>query len=472
MGRLTDWLGLSGAGNEVALRNSEGMDEYRFGFQNWVDIMSGFDQYTPLVNTTMGTIETEELSRGSGGAVVNNSPVFALTLARMQVFSQIRFQWTTFEKGQPSKLFGSPELALLERPWAGGVTGDLLARMELDVTKAGNAYIRRTSSTRLNRLRPECVTIVMGSTEDVDHPSQAADVEVAGYVYHPNGNRNDFDRAIYLTPQELAHYAPIPDPDHHFLGMSWIRPAMGDVMADDASAIHKRKFFQNAATPNLAIVFNEKMTIDDVRQFKELFEEEHKGVLNAYKTLFLGGGADTKTVGKDFKELDFAVTQGKGESRLASCAGVPPSWVGFSEGLQGSALNAGNFASARRRFGDGTMAHLWGNAASSLEPILRKPPGSNVALWYDTTGIPFLREDSKDAAAIQMQEAGVIANLIREGFEAKSVTDAVQAHDWDLLVHTGRVSVQLQDPNAPAPAPVVPADTNPPDPAADPAAGA
>lgn len=471
--RLAGWVAPSkGSSTDI---------EKRFGFQDWVDVMSYGNNTYPLLNTTMQATNEEELSRNATDAYYSNGPVFALTLARLQVFSQARFQWTGFDKGRPSNLFGTPSLSILEHPWPGGTTSDLLARMEVDVTLAGNNYTRRLrrgvgapgfdpttgarigKEDRLVRLRPDWVTIVMGSQEEVDYPNQAADVELVGYVYHPGGKRQTDRKPVFLTPEEVAHYAPIPDPNHHFLGMSWITPVMADVSGDDAATIHKRKFFLNAATPNLAVIFDATMKIDDVRQFKELFEEEHRGVANAYKTLFLGGGADAKTVGKDFKELDFAVTQGKGESRLASAAGVPPSWVGFSEGLQGSALNAGNFATARRRMSDGTMAHLWANAAASLESIVDKrdkngkplPPETN--LWYDTHGIPFLREDAKDAAAIQAQEATAIVELVREGFEPESIKAAIQAYDWDLLVHTGMVSVQLQPPGTQKALPAAPA---------------
>src|SRR5690606_11676835 len=165
------------------------------------------------------------------GIVKSNGPIFALTLARMQVFSQARFQWARYERGEETDLFGSPELAVLERPWPGGTTADLLARMELDVTAAGNAYIRRIRrvqrgrvvSDRLVRLRPDWVTIVLGSTEDADHPAEAADVELLGYAYTPRGT-GVTERTVLLTPDEVAHYAPLPDPDGVFLGMSWVTP--------------------------------------------------------------------------------------------------------------------------------------------------------------------------------------------------------------------------------------------------------
>lgn len=409
---------------------------------SWEDYQSYFSfgglNY-PFIQTSMGSIDREKVAQTTQAAYRANGPVFALVLARLQVFSQVRFGWTRFKGSQPTDLFGTPELGVLENPWPGGTTADLLARMEVDVSHAGNSYIRRTKADRLNRMRPEWVTIILGSQENEDDPSQASDVEVAGYMYDPpNGEAQMF------FPDEVAHYAPIPDPWFHFLGMSWITPVIREMQGDSLSTEHKARFFENAATPNLVIRFDPSQTRKQVQDFKELLEEDHAGALNAYKTLYLGGGADATVVGANFQQMDFAATQGKGESRLASAAGVPPSWVGFSEGLQGSALNAGNFNSARRRFSDGTMVHLWTNACASLQSIVRPPQGAS--LWYDPR-IPFMREDAGDLAKIQEQEASTITALVREGFTPESAVMAVTNNDWSLLKHTGLTSVQLLPPS-------------------------
>ena len=56
---------------------------------------------------------------------------------------------------------------------ANGVTADLLARMEMDVSTAGNAYVRRMPN-RLHLLPPEYVHILLGSQEDAEHPWEGA----------------------------------------------------------------------------------------------------------------------------------------------------------------------------------------------------------------------------------------------------------------------------------------------------------
>lgn len=381
---------------------------------------------------------TEQPVMSAAAAYKTNGPIFSLVLARMQVFAQARFAFTRFEGGKPGDLFGTDALSILERPWRGGTTADLLARMELDVSLYGSAFVRRLPN-RLHMLKPLWCTVIIGSNEDAEHPGEAGDAEIAGLIYKPPNARG-----VVLLPEQFAMYAPIPDPDNNFLGMAWPSTVLRDIQSDDLSVIHKRKFFENAATPNLAITFDATQTIEQVREFKELMESQHKGAFNAYKTLYLGGGADPTPLGKDFREMDFATTQGKGESRLASAAGVPPSWVGFSEGLQGSALNAGNFTAARRRFADGTLTHLWSNAAASLETLVKPPNGAH--LWYDLRGIPFMREDADIAAQIQSTQGQTMRALVESGWEPESVKAAIIAQDWKKLKHSGVYSVQLQPP--------------------------
>lgn len=418
----------------------------RFGLDELADWLTFGGNSYPIVQTTMSQVDRESVGTTTVGAYKGSSPVFALVLARMQAFSQVRFQWTRFVGSQPSDLFGSPELTILERPAPGWTTSDLLARMEVHVSGAGNAYVCRPRRDRLSLLRPDRVTIVMGSQTDAENPTEAPDVEVLGYLYETTRGK----QSVFFA-HEVAHYAPYPDPDAVFLGMSWISPALREYEADGLAVEHKARFYSNAATPNMAIKFDASITLEQVKLFKALLESEHKGTWNAWKTLYLGGGADPVPIGSSFKDMDYAIVQGRAESRLAACAGVPPSWVGFSEGLQGSALNAGNFTAGRRRFADGTMNHLWTNAATSLEKIVGPPhdkqgrliEGAN--LWFDGR-VPFTRDDASDRANIQAQQAQTIATLVREGYKPETVVKAVTNNDWSLLKHSDWYSVQLQPP--------------------------
>lgn len=166
------------------------------------------------------------------------------------------------------------------------------------------------------------------------------------------------------------------------------------------------------------------------------------GGVVTHNTMHIGGGADVTIVGRDFQQIDFKVVQGHGETRLAAAAGVPPIIAGFSEGL--SSATYSNYGQARRRFADGTMSTLWGNAAGSLQRLATPPPGAR--LWWDGRDHPFLREDSKDAAEIAQTQATTMRTLIDAGFKADSVKRAIAAGDMSLLEHSGLYSVQLWAP--------------------------
>lgn len=428
------------------LRRKPRLPERRGTVQDWVDAVIAAQEFGAL-RTTLSTLPDEEtISTTLAATAKSNGPVFALMQARMMVFSEARFAWRRRQDGRPAGLFDTPELRVLHRPWAGGTTGDLLSRMDMDATIAGQAYVRRIRSLtsrvdRLVMLRPDWVTVILGSNEDADHPNEAADVQIIGYIFAPDHDRS---KAVALLPEECAHYAPIPDPGARFLGMSWLTPVFREIAADNGATIHKDRIFRNAATVNLGVKFDNTMTRQQAEEWIELFESEHRGAVNAFKTVYLGGGADLTPIGMSFKDADFAQLQGKAESRLAAAAGVPPSWVGFSEGLQGSALNAGNFTAARRRFADGTIRPLWRNAAASLEAIMRVP--GNAELWYDDRDIPFVREDGKDDAEIKQTESVALRALLDAGFDPDAAVEYMRTGDMAHLLgkHSGRFSIQLQ----------------------------
>lgn len=378
-----------------------------------------------------------------------NGPVFALMLVRQMIFSEARFQFRRRSDGRPGELFGTRDLRILERPWPGGTTGDLLARAIQDADLAGNHYaLRRLDQSgrpRIRRMRPDWTTIVLGSQEDPDNAGIALDAEVVGYIYQPGGP-DARKEPIALSAEEVAHFAPIPDPMANYRGMSWLTPVIREVLGDKAMQVHKNKFLEQGATPNMVVKLDPKISKEAFEGWIDKFEAQHKGYTNAYKTLYLGGGADTTVVGADFRQLDFKAVQGAGETRLASAAGVPPVIVGFAEGLQGSSLNAGNYGQARRRLSDGTIRPLWRNIAGSYETIINTPP--DAELWYDDRDIPFLEEDLKDRAEVQGVRARAIRQLTDAGFTPESVIDAIDSDDFTRLEHSGLFSVQLQGPEA------------------------
>jgi phage portal protein BeeE len=228
--------------------------------------------------------------------------------------------------------------------------------------------------------------------------------------------------------------------------MSWITPVVREIQADTAATKHKLKFFENGTTSNFVVSYEAGLSKAQFLEYVAAFKEAHAGVDNAYKTIHLGGGADVTTVGADMKQLDFKATQGAGETRIASASGAGAVVAMLSEGMQGSALNAGNYNAAKRQFADMTIRPQWRSAAAALSKFTSPPAGTR--LWYDAAGISFLQEDAKDAAEIQSKRAATVRTLVDGGFTWASAVAAVEADDLSLLDHTGLFSVQLQPPGS------------------------
>lgn len=386
-------------------------------------------------------------------AVLRQSPpAFAAEMVRALVLSQARFTFRNLRYSKtPKRPFGTSELAILENPWPKGTTGELITRMEWHAGLAGNAYVVRQGN-RLRVLRPDWVAILYGSHLEPDDPALALDAEIIGYLYCNGGFTGGGRKPETLTPSDVAHWTPIPDPEAAGIGMSWITPAIRELQADQSATEHKLKYFSNGATPNLVIKGIPAVDKTQFDQFVDMMEERHAGLANAYRTLYLTAGADATVVGSNLEQITFAEVQSAGETRITALSRVPAVMIGLSEGLKGAALNAGNFGQVRRMFSDTWIFPTLQNLTASLAPLVNVP--GDAELWFDVGDMPVLREDAVDAATITSVMAQTIGGLVRDGFTPESAKAATIAQDMTLLVPIeGWLSVQLQ-PGGPNAAPV------------------
>jgi len=432
--------------------------ESRSGIDQWVQdfllpTSFGYNGQTyPIgVNTSYGATRAQEIDRslpGFASALRRCPPAFAAQMVRALVLSQVRFTFRNLpSSNSPRRTFGTRDLKPLEQPWANATTGELVTKMEWHAGLAGNSYVTNYSPGRLRVLRPDWTAIVYGSESEPEYPSQALDGKVLGYIYQNGGIFSSQEtKPQILTVGEVAHWSPIPDPLHAGIGMSWVTPAIREIQADSLTTDHKIRFFENGATPNLVVKGLTAATREQFNQLVDMMEERHAGVQNAYRTLYLTQGADATVVGSDLSQIDMKSTQGAGETRISMLSRVHPVVLAASEGLQGSALNAGTFAMARRIWADTWILPTLQDLCAALAPLVNVPAGAE--LWYDTADVPILREDALNAAQIMEIEAATIGSLIQAGFTAESAVKAVKGQDANLLQHSGLVSVQLQQPGA------------------------
>jgi hypothetical protein len=383
----------------------------------------------------------------NGGIYAANSVVFACESTRLKVFSESRVAYQQLRNGRTGNLFSTPDLAIFEEPWPGASARDLLNQAELDAATRGNSYWIIDPDTEATgnwflRIDPTDMKILTSASVD-PISNQIVGEQFLGYVTWAD---HDKTKLTYYTPDQVAHFKPTPDPNNQFIGMSWMNPCLPDVNADEAITRHEMSALQNGAELGYVVTLPAEVEHEAFEEFVASFRQDHEGPQSAGKTLFLGGGADVKTVGQSFVDLALKATQGAGETRIAACAGTHPVVVGLSEGMQGSSLNAGNYAAAKRNFVDGTMRPNWGAFAGAFACLV--PRLSGARLWYDDRDIPYLRADILDQVQITGADANTIKTLCDAGFDPDASIQAVVSGDLGSLVgtHTGLFSVQLQAP--------------------------
>jgi hypothetical protein len=364
-------------------------------------------------------------------------PVFAVMDRRIAVMGEARPTFQRYKKGRPDELFSDRTLEILKRPWPGGTWRHLVAACDVDDATCGNSYWIRQGD-RLQRLNPDWVTIVTGS---VMVGGAEVGEELLGYVVQKPSTEG-----VVLEASQVAHYRPGAPIAEAFRGESWLASVAADASSDIELTAYKGNYLRNGAMPSLAVTYEPTISQEVLEAFVPVFASKFTGSLNAGKVMHFLGGRDVKTVGATLDQLAFKAVQGAGETRIAAAAGVPAVVAAFSEGMQGSSLNAGNYVATRRLFADAKIRPLLGSLCDAFAALVPPPPDSR--LWYDDADVSFFQEDVADAANIVQTQISSIRSGIEAGYDPDAVTLAVKTGRLDHLLgqHSGLTSVQLTPP--------------------------
>lgn len=399
----------------------------RAGYAEWM--WSGAELVTAQPYPGPGRRTAERGLPGFAGQVrdayQSSGPVFACILARASLFSEAKF---VFQRLTDKSLYGTEDLRILEYPWPNGTTGELLWRLEQDVSMAGNAYVRAVDH-ELVRMRPDLVTIVSEELTDS-----------MGRVYRrPVGYAEDRKPLGYTEaePQfydvsEVAHWSPVPDPLAEWRGMSWLTPVMREINADRGLTEYKIAHVANGAMPGIVLKYSQKLSEPAVETLKKRFRSMFGGPSNAGKVLVLDEGADATVAGSTLEQLQFTAVQNASAERIASAAGVPPTVAGLGD----PTTIASGYEANMRRFADLTMRPNWRSVCACLQHLVPNMPPRGVRLWFDVNDVAALRQGEMERAQSGLVKGQSIAALIVAGFTRESVVSAVNSGDLSQLAES------------------------------------
>jgi phage portal protein BeeE len=400
----------------------------RYGGTFWEGEASG----AAVLLSSYGSPDHEKIMPQLASATVSansgNTIVFSAMRKRIALFSEAAF---TLQSASDKKLFTDQRLALLQNPWPDGTGGDLLARMEQDAGLAGNAYIwAPPGENRLVRWRPDWVTII---SEVVDVPGTDGGWYRNKVGYHfepPKAAQAQFGPPVTVPASEVAHWAPVPDPEAEFRGMSWLTPVIREVDADNGMTGYKLQYLNNAASPNLLLKYAQKLQPGTVDAIRERITARYGGLSNAFRTLVLDQGADATVIGSNLAQMNFELVQSAGADRILAASDVPGILIGLVS-LQGAGKS---YEEVVRQFADLWARPEWRSACSALQKLVPGLPPQGIRLWYDTANISALQDGGQQRAQIGLIQAQALLTLRNAGYTRDSAVKAILSNDVSQLV--------------------------------------
>ncbi len=394
--------------------------------------------FTSMVST-WGDKSTERMAQTFTSYALfgfsSNAIVFSCAMARIETLSQAKF---VFRNKLTGKTFTTSELDVLQNPWPNGTSADLIAKWEQHNSIAGNGFARRAGD-QIIVMRPDWLDIVSVLVDEGADMSGEPRFhrEVVGYLYSEGGI--GVGQPVFFDVSEVAHWSPLPDPMSLWRGMSWLTPVLREVNADVAMTEHRQRFFDAAATPNLMLRYQQKLTPSTLESIKERWQARYGGPAGTGATVVLDEGADLTVVGASFESMRFNEVQNAGEARICAASRVPAIVAGVQAGLDASTF--ANYKASYRSFVNGAATFLWLSLAASLSKLVNVPADSELIL--DPSGMPALRDDEQDRANAMQTTLAAASTGLTAGYESESIAAYLGTGDLSKLKHTGLVSVQL-----------------------------
>lgn len=392
----------------------------------WEGMASG----AAVLTTTYGSPDREailpQLSKWAQSVHASSSPVFSAFLVRMSLLSEAVF---TLQAKDDKHLFGNQSLAILEEPWPDGSSGELLARLEQDAGLAGNTFTwRPPDENRLVRLRPDWTTIV---SELVRAPGGGAYRRKIGYWVEPPKGVLGQGEGEFYPAAEVAHWAPIPDPQADFRGMSWLTPVYREIAGDDGLTQHKIRYLENAASPNLLIRYTQKLQPGTIDRLRDRIDARYGGAGNAFKSLVLDQGADATVIGNSLAQMDFSNVEGAGEQRILAASGVPGVLIGL-EPLRGAGRG---YQESLVKFANLWGRPQWRSVCQALQKFVDDPSvqAGGSRLWFDTADVAALQDGELQRGQAALVHMQAVLTGKQAGCTLDSIVSAITSGDYSKL---------------------------------------
>lgn len=212
----------------------------------------------------------------------------------------------------------------------------LAAHLEL----TGNAYILLQGVKNITD-KPTAMYLLDPGRVKINLDKTTYPYKLVNYEFTIDGRR------FVYQPYEIVQIK-YPNPSNPHVGIGTVQGAAEWIDNDTNSTEFLRQFFKNGA--QIGVTFETEMTSEEqLQMLRDSFEEQHAGVSNAYKGLFLPKGVKKSSETVDFNDIGYDQISDTNRDKILAAFRVPKTVIGAAESTTNRATaETADYVFARR----------------------------------------------------------------------------------------------------------------------------
>jgi len=275
-----------------------------------------------------------------------------------------------------------------------------------------------------------------------------------GWWYRPPRWMPGARSRIPLDLDQVVQFK-LPNPSNPLRGMSRLSAVAQGIEIDLATSAYTSNLLRNRAIPKGTLKFEGALTPKEQQDFRESWEQMHKGVENAERVGILHSGFEWQNIALSPQDMEFLEQRKWDREEILAVLGTPPSLLGLTQ-----FTNYATALSQDKSFWDKTILPDFRMIEAEIDSTLLFPETDDVFFMFDIRGIEAMRAGVSDKADIvtKLTAAGIHMSP-KQALEVVDLPVAEFPGDEDALVPQLMVPVRLavdeafQGMGEPSPAP-------------------
>lgn len=202
------------------------------------------------------------------------------------------------------------------------------------------------------------------------------------------------------------------NPNSLIRGLRPTDPIKNEIDIDWQSLIYNRTFFENDATPGIALKTDKTLHETQIERLRSQWRKMHQGMSKAHKMAVLDGGISIDTLGNiSHRDMQFIEQKKYMREELLGIWKAPKALFNITDDL-----NYATFIGQMKIFWTYGIMPILKKVSAGLNAFLISPYNDRIYCEFDPSNAPAFKEDLRDKldSAIKLKELGYTTNEINE----------------------------------------------------------